>query len=131
MHGKRVWIALLLLVTGVCGGIGIGLLIGWIVAPVEYIDTDMSYLHAAYKDDFVLMTSEAYALDGDLDAAHARLALLQLPDPAMAVADLAEKAISQNQPLSNIRALATLAAVLGAQRDALLPYLSPVDGAVP
>jgi hypothetical protein len=70
------------------------------------------------------MVSEAYALDGNLDAARARVALLALPDPANALADLAERAIARNAPLPHIRALARLAAAMGAERDTLRSYTS-------
>jgi hypothetical protein len=119
----------LLLTIGLLAGTGLGLWYGWIVSPLEYTDTDIAHLHPAYHDDLVLMVSEAYALDADRDTARARLALLSLPDPATAVADLADKAVAQNAPLAHIRALARLAAALGAQRDSLRPYQSDAGGA--
>lgn len=127
MRGQRGWYVLLAL-AGLIGGTGLALWYGWVINPVTYTDTDIAYLHPAYKREFLLMVGEAYALDGDLDTARARLALLALPDPANAVADLAEEAINQNAPLSHIRALARLAAALGVQRDTLTPY-SFVDSA--
>ena len=100
----------------------------WELDPVQYVDTDMSYLHPIYQDAYVLMVSEAYALDGDLDAARARLALLALPDPAQAVGDRAEKAIAEGISVVHIRALVRLSTALGVQRDAFSPYLSDSDG---
>lgn len=117
----------LLVVIGLIGGTGLGLWIGWDVAPVEYVDTDITYLHPVYQEDYLLMVSEAYALDGDLDAARARVALLSLPDPANAVADLAERAVARNAPAAHVRALARLADALGARRERLRPYTSPPE----
>jgi hypothetical protein len=62
-----------------------------------------------------------------LDTAKARLALLLLPDPAAAVADLAQDAIDQQKPSYQIQALAQLAAALGVQREAFIPYLLPAE----
>jgi hypothetical protein len=84
----------------------------------------MSHLHPTYRDEFILMVSKAYALDGDLDIARARIALLDQPDPANAVADLAERHIAQGAPPLQIRTIAQLANAMGAPREAFRPYLS-------
>lgn len=127
MPGKRsgqisVLLFLSIILVGLAGGVGLGLWIGWVAAPVEYIDTDMAYLHPTYQDDLILMIGEAFALDHNLDAARARLDLLMLDDPANAIADRAEKAIAQQPSASQTLALARLALALGAQRDTLTPY---------
>jgi hypothetical protein len=113
------WVALVAVVAGT----GLGLWYGWVVNPVEYKDTDVAHLYAVYRDDFVLMVGEAYAVDGDLDTARARLALLSLPDAANTVADIAEEAIERGGAELDVQALARLAAALGVQRDTLKPYL--------
>ena len=125
MRGKRGWITALITIACLLGGIGLGLLFGWVIAPVEYVDTNLAYLHPAYKNDFILTVSDAFALDGDLDTAKARLALLLLPDPATIVADLAQEAIDRQKPRHQIQALAQLASALGAQRESFTPYLPP------
>jgi len=112
-------------IAGLACGVAVGLLIGWQIAPVEYINTNITDLHAEYKADFILMVSETYALNGDLDTAKARIALLELADPPEAVAELAEQLIAQQAPLAHIQALARLADALGVQRDTLRPYLLP------
>ena len=127
MAGKRGWAKILVAIVGLAGGAALGLWYGWIVSPVEWTDTDLAHLHPFYKDEFVLMVSEAYALDGDLDTARARMALLDLPDPAAAVADLAERYIAQSAPALQIRALAQLADAMGAGREAFHPYLYAED----
>ena len=127
MSRKRKWIIILLAILGLAGGVAIGLWYGWMIDPVEYTDTDIAHLYPYGKDEFITMASQAYALDGDLDTARARIALLDLPDPAGAVADVAERAIAQNAPRSQIRVLAQLARAMGAQREALDPYLQTED----
>ena len=127
MLRKHGWTVLLLAIVGLLLGTGLGLWVGWGIAPVEYTDTDISYLHPNYRDDFLLMVSETYALDGDLGTARARIALLSLPDPAQAVADRAEKAIAQDAAPSYIRALVRLSIAMGAQRESFRPYLPSLD----
>ncbi len=124
---KGGWTILLMAVVGLTGGVILGLWYGWEVEPVEYTDTDIAHLHPAYKNDFVLMTAEAYALDGDLDIARARLAMLGLPNPAEAVADQAEQAIARGAPSDHTRALVQLAVAMGARRDPFQPFLTPAD----
>lgn len=127
MRRRYIGRVILLLAIGLLAGAGLSLWYGWVVSPLQYTDTDIAHLHPSYRDDFVLMVGETYALDADLDTARARLALLSLPDPSSTVADLADRAITQNAPLAHIRALARLAAALGAQRDSLRPYQSSGD----
>ncbi len=128
MRTRGRWTVLLMAVVGLAGGVALGLWYGWQVDPVEYTDTDIAHLHPAYKDDFVLMVAEAYALDGDLGIARARLAMLGLADPAAAVADRAERAIAQEMPSGYVRALVRLAVAMGARRDSFQPFLTPADG---
>jgi hypothetical protein len=123
MQGKRRWALFWVALVAVLTGAGLGLWYGWMVNPVEYKDTDVAHLYAVYRDEFILMVAEAYAVDGNLDTARARLALLSVPDPANTVADLAEAALSRGASQLDVQALARLAAALGVQREPLRPYL--------
>lgn len=57
-------------------GLGIGLFYGWVVNPVEYIDTAPNSLREDYQTDYVLMVAEAYHVEDNLALAVRRLALL-------------------------------------------------------
>ena len=83
----------------------------------------MSHLASVYRDEYVLMVAETFMLDRDLDAARARLALLAVPDLPERVADQAQAALARDASQLDVQALARLAAALGAERDALKPYL--------
>jgi hypothetical protein len=107
---------------------GLGLWYGWVLDPVEYTDTDISHLASVYREEYVLMVGETYALDGDLDAARARLALLDLSDPASHVTDLTRAALERGEAELDVRSLARLAAALGSQQELLAPYLDGGDG---
>ena len=127
MRKGRLWPLILLASFASFGGMGLGLWYGWVLDPVEYTNTDVSRLSSVYRDEYVLMVGETYALDGDLDAARARLALLELPDPANHAADLAEAALARGAPRLDVEVLARLAAALGARRATLAPYLERGD----
>jgi hypothetical protein len=62
-------------------GLGLGLLYGWVISPVEYVDTTPDSLDAAYKADYVLMTAEIYQTERDPDLAARRLARLGSQPP--------------------------------------------------
>jgi len=70
-------------------GIGLGLIYGWLVNPVEYVDTSPNTLRIDYKSDYVLMVAESYQLDQDTSLVLRRLALLG-SDPA---ADIIRQAL--------------------------------------
>jgi hypothetical protein len=95
-------------------GAALGLYIGWVAAPVQYVDTAPSSLQAVYKDDYLLMLATVYAADGDLDAARAGLAPLGLGEPAAAVRAAAERLRAANYPADDLARLTALADALAA-----------------
>ncbi len=70
------------LVIGAVIGLAAGMIYGWIINPVEYVDTTPGSLREDYRTDYILMVAEAYAGDGDLDLARVRLAALGPEPPA-------------------------------------------------
>jgi hypothetical protein len=62
-------------------GMAAGLYYGWVIDPVQYVDTDLSELSPDYKTDYVLMTAEAYSAEQDLDLAAQRLSALNGASP--------------------------------------------------
>jgi len=114
---------LLTIILGLAVGAGIGLTIGW-MAPVSSPQTAPSVLSAQWQSDWVLMTAQAYSLDGNLDLAKQRLALLGAGDPGTRVAQRGEEALAEGLPPAYIGTLARLAAALGARTTTLAPYLT-------
>ncbi len=76
MTRSRQW-----LIVGLALGLIGGLLYGWLVQPVEFVDTTPDSLRQDYKTDFVLMVAEAYQSERDLSQAERRLALLGPTSP--------------------------------------------------
>lgn len=100
------WI--LFLITIVIGTAA-GLYYAWFVSPVEYVDTPPSSLRADYKADYVLMVSEAFYTDPDINLAMQRLALLGDPLPLQTVLEairFAEEAPYAESDLALMRSLA-------------------------
>jgi len=57
-------------------GLVVGLFYGWVINPVEYVDTIPAALRDDYQTDYVLMVAEVYQADGDIEQAARRLAVL-------------------------------------------------------
>src|SRR5215470_8402941 len=89
---------LLLIIAGLAAGIGLGLFVGWVAAPVQYVDTPPASLQRAYKDDYVLMIATAYAGDGNLPAARAQLSELGFSDPIAAIGATSQRLAAVGLP---------------------------------
>ena len=64
-------------------GIALGLLYGWIIDPVKFVDTPPTSLRADYRADSVLMVAESYNATKDSDFAQRQLAILGTDAPAV------------------------------------------------
>lgn len=62
-------------------GISIGLVYGWAISPVEYLDTTPSTLRYDYRTDYVLMVAEIFNSSKDEELAVKQLAILNSDPP--------------------------------------------------
>ena len=97
------------LITGLIIGLAVGLIYGWILRPVEYVDTAPDTLREDYRTDYILMVAEAYAGDGDLDLAQIRLASLGPQPPVDIVVEAIDYAVKQEFDRSDLEILNRLA----------------------
>jgi hypothetical protein len=98
------------LFTGVVMGVVLGLLIAYVLSPVQYIDTAPFSLRSDAKEVFRGLIAQAYLADGDLARARSRLALLQDANPMQVLADQAQRMLAKNTSPDEARALAQMAA---------------------
>jgi len=91
MTAKR-WLLFLL---SILVGAGLGLYYGWVISPVEYVDTVPSTLRADYKADYTLMVAETFHSEQDVKSAARRLALLG-SEPSAQIASAALEFARQN-----------------------------------
>jgi len=73
MRTRRVgweWLIALIL------GFGLGLAYAWVFSPVKYVDAEPMALRDNFKDHFRSAIAAAFASNGDLERARARLSLL-------------------------------------------------------
>lgn len=116
------WLAL-----GLFLGTAIGLLIGWVVWPIEYTEADPTILESSYQQDYALMIAAAYSQDGNLNLAVSRLETLGLEDPESWFLSLTVDQILSGADQSDIQFLVKMATDLGQYSPVMDPYL-PASG---
>ena len=81
-------------------GLGLGLYYGWVISPLEYVDTSPETLKTDYRADYVLMVAETYASKQDPALAARQLAIFGSRSPA----DLAAEALASAADLGYLPA---------------------------
>ncbi len=102
---------IIVIVAALAAGLGIGLYIGWVAAPVQFTNTEPGSLAPAFKDDYILMVATAYSGDSDLAAAQAQLAAMGQLSP-QAVRAAAQRLAAAGLPETDQQRLESLAAAL-------------------
>jgi len=105
-------------------GVALGLLYGWVVDPVDYVDTTPNTLRSDYKADYVLMVAEIYSADGDAEMAVLRLTYLGDPSPVLSVQNAMIFAVDAGYAADDLRLLRDLS-------DALAPLAPPEGDSAP
>ncbi len=67
-------------------GLAAGLIYGWVINPVRYVDATLADLHEDFKTDYVWMVAEAFQAEKNSTLATERLSPLGVPS-AQAVHD--------------------------------------------
>ena len=101
------------LLTGILIGFLAGLAVAWIVQPVEYTDTSPASLRPAYKDLYRVLIATAYAANGDLVRAKARLERLGDEYPLQALTEQAQRTLAEGSSPEEARFLSLLALAMG------------------
>lgn len=109
-------------VVGLALGIALGLLVGWVLWPVQYTNTAPVQLRQDYRDDYILMVAAAYQVEQNADAARERLARLDPERPTRPLVELTETLIARGGRPGDISMLVRLAEALGATTPAMEPY---------
>lgn len=104
MSSSNIIKIIIALAIGIVGG----LIYGWVIDPIEYVDVTPNILREDYRIDYVLMTAEAYQTDFDSETAARKLAILGSESPALIAASALEYATRNNFTAAEIQALQTL-----------------------
>lgn len=100
------------LIVGFVSGVLIAVVYGWLVRPVEYIDTSPDSLRIDFRTDYVLMVAESYSADQDLTLAQVRLAALGPQASDTYVTQAIDYALEQSFSQADLQRLNTLAVAL-------------------
>lgn len=103
------------LLLGLLLGITAGLVYGWLIQPVEYVNTTPESLREDFQADYVLMLAEVYPGQEDLDWVRQHLALLGPAPPEDSVGVAVEYARAHNFSAVDIRRIEQLERALSAQ----------------
>ena len=114
---------LLWFLVGAALGLGLALLIGWVLVPIERIDATPVTLRRDYKDDYIRLVAVAYQADGDLTLAQHRLKALQEEPSTSPLVELTERYIQQEKPDWLLLPLVYLTRDLNAITPSMTPYL--------
>ncbi len=109
-------------------GLGLALVLGWVIWPVEYYDTEVLFLHPTYKFEYAVMVGAAYELDSDWERAAGRLLALEEPDMGVWVRDQTHLAIAANEDPVKIQHLISLARPLGVTSEIMEAFVEVESG---
>ena len=124
-------IVAVLVVLGLTAGVGLGLLMGWVIWPVNYFDTTIADLQVDHKERYIILVGSAYALDHDLEKAQERLDQLEAPNIKQWIAELTDRYIAEGQDEADIGALVELAHGLGVDSPQMVAWLEAIATPMP
>jgi hypothetical protein len=93
-------------------GLALGLIYGWMISPVQYVDTTPSTLRADFKTDYTLMVAETFDGEQNVEQAARRLANLGSQPPAQIASAALTFAQSHNYAATDIGLLQNLTVAL-------------------
>ncbi len=113
---------LLSLLVALLIGAGIGLYLGWVQFPAQYVNSPASALAEPYRDDYTVMVAAGFLAENDTAAAVERLTWLGVADVPAHVQTVTERYIANSQDIDDLRALVALAEALNRLTPAMEPY---------
>jgi hypothetical protein len=119
-----------LAIIGLIIGAAAGLYYAWIVEPVVFTEASPARLNDRFQDEYVLLISQSYEADGDLEKAKERLIALGDPNVAERVANHFEESLRRGEPATVLKSLAILASRLGIQNPGISAF-APLPTSTP
>lgn len=120
------WQSVLWVLLGLAAGIGLGLYLGWVVWPTEFVDANPSLLQDAVRRDYARMIADQFALDGNLAQAQAQIDALG-EDGRSLLLQATTDAILANEPEPVIQRLVNLSTALGLSSPVMAPYMETIN----
>jgi len=111
---------------GVILGVGLAVLIGWVLLPLQQQDISPDSMRDDYQVEYVRLVAVAYRAEGDLVVAERRLRELGGTPFTAPLVDLVEVWIDAGRSSDLVAPLAELARAFGVDTPAMAPYLQEV-----
>ncbi len=105
-------------------GVALGLLFGWVIDPVKFVDTTPASLRADYRTDYVLMVAEAYHSERNSDVAARRLSIFGGDVPAVICSQAVQTARQVGYSSNDLALLQELTLAMQAYQ----PVATPAGG---
>ncbi len=107
-------------------GIALGLLYGWVINPVQFVDTTPASLRPDYRADYVLMVAESFHADQNSELAAQRLAIFGSDPPDSIASQALQVARSSGYSQDDLTLLQELTLAMQAYQPApTLPAGTP------
>ncbi len=100
---------LLAFLVGIAAGIGLAMLIGWVIAPLDRQEITPASMRADYQAEYIRLVAVTYQAEGDLATAEARLRALGADTYGASLTALIERWIAEDRSPSLITPLVDLA----------------------
>jgi len=110
-------------VLGIVAGIGLAMLIGWVLFPMQREEIRPASMRADYQVEYVRLVALAYSADGDLARAEQRLRALEGEPFTAPLVEVTERWIQEGRGAELIVPFVRLAHALRADSPAMAPYL--------
>ena len=114
---------LLFFLGGIVLGIGLAVLIGWVLLPLQPQDVSPDSMRDDYQAEYVRLVAVTYRAEEDPAVAEQRLRELDGTPFTAPLVDLAEVWIDAGRSPDLVAPLAELARALGVDTPAMAPYL--------
>ena len=117
------------LLLGLVFGLIGGLYYAWIIDPVVFTNASPARFSDRYREEYIILVSQSYAVNENWPLAQQRLAALDDPNIAETVNGLLETAVRQQRPAPLLEQLAIVARNLGAAGQAIALFAPTLPAA--
>ena len=119
---------LLAFLIGIAVGIGLAMLVGWVLFPMQREEILPSSMRADYQVEYLRLVAISYGADGDLALAEQRMKALG-DDPFSApLVEVTERWIEEGRSEELIVPFVRLARALGVDSPVMAPYVDRGEG---
>ncbi|MCU0519226.1 MAG: hypothetical protein MUF84_00830 [Anaerolineae bacterium] len=115
---------LLAFLVGIAAGIGLAMLIGWVLFPLDRQEITPASMRADYQAEYLRLVAAAYQAEGDIAVADLRLRALGASPYTAPLVVLTERWIQEGRSTDLVTPLALLALALEVDSPAMAPYLA-------